>query len=225
MAKTRHLSLIEDLAYRRLLDAYYTSEGPLPHLPQDCARLVAMREHSGEVESVLNEFFTHTERGWENCRCEEEIGKYRKLADSARKANTSRWEKRRSDSTSEIRSETRSGSDLERNAIQTATKKQEPRTNQPPTPEGDFGFDEFWSAYPRKDARANALKSWTKLTPDAELRAKIIAHVASRSQTKDWTKEGGAFVPHAATFINQRRWEDAVKSSDDDFWSNVEPWA
>lgn len=223
VTKTRHLSLMEDLAYRRLLDAYYTNEGPLPSEPNDCARLIAMRDHLREVESVLNEFFTCTERGWENDRCEEELSKYRGKADSARKANSSRWSKR-SDSRSDLGSDSVSDADLKRNADQIATKNQEPKTRTPQPPKGDFGFEEFWRAYPRKDAKAVALKAWVKLAPNDELRAQVIAHVASRAQTKDWTKDDGKFVPHAATFINQRRWEDEVKS-EDAFWSNMEPWA
>jgi uncharacterized protein YdaU (DUF1376 family) len=31
-AHTRHLTPIEDIAYRRMLDLYYTSEKPLPRL-------------------------------------------------------------------------------------------------------------------------------------------------------------------------------------------------
>lgn len=227
VTKTRHLSLMEDLAYRRLLDAYYTNEGPLPLDPNDCARLIAMREHLREVESVLSEFFTRTDEGWSNARCEEELSKYRGKADSARKANSSRWGKRsdsRSDLGSDYRSDSVSDPDLKRNADQIATKNQEPRTKTPKPPAGDFGFEEFWSAYPRKEAKPKALSYWLKLAPDDELRAKIIAHVASRSQTKDWTKEDGKYVPLPTTFINQRRWEDEIKG-EESFWSEVEPWA
>lgn len=216
VTKTRHLSLMEDLAYRRLLDAYYTAEGPLPAQPADCARLIAMREHEHEVGSVLAEFFVLTERGWENARCEEELSKYRGKADSARKANESRWTRR-----SEIASESRSGSDLKRNADQIATKNQEPETKSPKAPKGDFDFEQFWSVYPRKDAKAVALRAWVKLAPSDDLRAQIVAHVQSRATSRDWTKDNGEFVPHASTFLNQRRWEDEVK---DDFWAKAEPW-
>lgn len=92
LTKTRHLSPLEDLAYRRLIDTYYTEEQPLPSDPAQCARLIALREHASEVEAVLKEFFTLTPEGWRNERCDEEIAKYRAKADSARKANGSRWQ-------------------------------------------------------------------------------------------------------------------------------------
>lgn len=223
VTKTRHLSLMEDLAYRRLLDAYYTAEGPLPSTPQDCARLIVMREQAVEVEAVLREFFVLTDRGWENPRCEEELAKYRKLADSARRANVSRWGSR-SESTSGSTSESTSGSDLERNADQIATKNQKPRIKKTPQPPAGEGFDEFWSAYPRKESKSTALASWNRIKPDATLRAKILASVAARSQTKEWLKDNGAFIPFPATFLNQRRWEDEVATAEGGFWSNVEPW-
>ena len=226
IAKTRHLSLMEDLAYRRLLDAYYTLEGPLPATAETCARLIVMRDHVAEVQAVLSEFFVQTPEGWVNDRCEEEIAKYQRHCDKARKGAKARWakpEQSHGDATG-IATGTATG-----NADSTAqalpTKNQELRTRKPPqTPQGELGFSEFWSADPRKDARAVALASWLKIKPDDDLRAKIVAHVTARAQSKDWTKDGGQFVPMASTFLNQRRWEDEIKGGGDAFWSQVEPW-
>jgi len=73
---TRHLSLMEDLAYRRLLDLYYTREGPLPPDEKVVARAIGMKECFDEVSSVLCEFFLQNEDGWAHARCDEEIAKY-----------------------------------------------------------------------------------------------------------------------------------------------------
>ena len=225
VTKTRHLSLMEDLAYRRLLDAYYTAEGPLPLDPADCARLICMREHTQEVAAVLSEFFIKGETGWSNTRCEEEIAKYRVLQTKSRKGAAARWNAPGNASAEPVASHRDATGNASGNARAMPTKNQETITKPPLAPKGDFGFEEFWKVYPRKDAKASALKGWMKLAPTDALRAQIISHVLSRSQTKDWTKDGGAFVPHAATFINQCRWEDEVKSAEDSFWSNVEPWS
>jgi hypothetical protein len=32
--------------------------------------------------------------------------------------------------------------------------------------------------------------------------------VSKRLNTIEWTKEGGSFIPHASTYLNQERWED-----------------
>ena len=114
LTKTRHLSLLEDLAYRRLLDAYYTEEQPLPSDPAQCARLIAMREHVDEVTAVLNEFFTASENGWVNERCDFEITKYHAKADSARKANQSRWQskpQKKTDQKTDLKSDVVSDAD------------------------------------------------------------------------------------------------------------------
>ena len=82
---------------------------------------------------------------------------------------------------------------------------------------GDTGFGMFWSAYPRKIAKANAIKAWAKLSPSADLLDDILAAVKVQSISRDWTKDDGQFIPHPATWLNARRWEDAVGVSDDPF--------
>ena len=72
-AHTAHLDLLEDLAYRRMLDLYYLRECALPHDPAEVARLIRMRGNVAEVTAVLREFFTEVDGGWVNGRCDEEI--------------------------------------------------------------------------------------------------------------------------------------------------------
>ena len=85
-AHTAHLEPMEDLAYRRMLDAYYLREEPLPAEPADVARLIRMRQNMAEVEAVLREFFDLTEDGWSHARCDEEI---RHMQDKQAKARAS----------------------------------------------------------------------------------------------------------------------------------------
>ncbi len=90
-AHTRHLSPMEDLAYRRMLDAYYLHEGPLVGSPADVARLVGMREQVAEVEAVLREFFDGDAAGWKHGRCDEELQRFRAMSEGGRKGAASRW--------------------------------------------------------------------------------------------------------------------------------------
>ena len=93
---TGHLEPMEDLAYRRMLDAYYLRETPLPAPVPDVARLVRMRQHITEVEAVLNEFFLLTSEGWRHSRCDEEIAKMQdKQAASSEKVTHERDRMRR----------------------------------------------------------------------------------------------------------------------------------
>ena len=72
------------------------------------------------------------------------------------------------------------------------------------------GFTLFWQEYPRKAAKAAALKAWQKLNPSQELVERILAHVRDHKRSPDWIKDGGQFVPHPATFLNGQRWEDDI---------------
>lgn len=74
-------------------------------------------------------------------------------------------------------------------------------------------FEVFWAQYPNRKAKQDALKAWLKLNPDEQLVASILKAVAEQSQGEDWRKEGGRFVPHAATWLNGKRWLDEPPSA------------
>lgn len=85
---TQHLTDLEDLAYRRMMDLYYVTERRLPLDRRQLYRLLranseAMRE---AVDVVISEFFTEDEDGWSHGRCDAEIEKARAKSDKA-KAN------------------------------------------------------------------------------------------------------------------------------------------
>ena len=88
---THHLSLIEDLAFRRLLDHYYLHEAPIKQ--RDIARQIGMKDNEQEVLTVLNEFFISTDQGFINPRADEEIAKYRKFSEDGKKGAAKRWHK------------------------------------------------------------------------------------------------------------------------------------
>ena len=94
---TRHLSWDEDAAYRRLLDAYYTREAPLPADMRQVFRLVvaSSQEQREAVETVLHEFFELTDVGWVNRRADREIDAMREKQQKQRDKANAMWEKRR----------------------------------------------------------------------------------------------------------------------------------
>lgn len=75
------------------------------------------------------------------------------------------------------------------------------------------GFVEFWSAYPRKTAKPQAAKAFARLKPDTALLQRMLAAVADQTTWPQWTKDGGEFIPHPATWLNNRRWEDTRSAS------------
>jgi uncharacterized protein YdaU (DUF1376 family) len=91
---TRHLSPIEDIAYRRLLDLYYLHERPLNSGLTSVARQINLREYESEVKSVLEEFFTLTDDGWINVRADKEIAHFRGKIEQASRAGRASAERR-----------------------------------------------------------------------------------------------------------------------------------
>ena len=71
-------------------------------------------------------------------------------------------------------------------------------------------FEKFWKAYPRKVAKKTALRAWTKLNPDQNLFNDIIGGLEDYKKTQAWQKDGGSFIPHPTTFLNQERYYDEI---------------
>lgn len=79
----------------------------------------------------------------------------------------------------------------------------EPRGEREP-----LGFAEFWTAYPKKRSRGQALKAWRNLKPSMEQVSRIIAAIIRAKRSTAWAKDGGQFIPYPATWINAQGWED-----------------
>lgn len=99
------------------------------------------------------------------------------------------------------------------NEISDSVTTREEKRRSTTTPLVPTLFERFWAVYPRKVAKAKALQSWVKIAPDEGLTGKILAAVERARATEQWRKDDGEFIPHPATWLNQRRWEDEVKAS------------
>lgn len=69
-------------------------------------------------------------------------------------------------------------------------------------------FERFWTAYPKKVGKRAAQKKFEALKPDLEQCLRAIEH---QKRSEQWRKDGGQFIPHPATWLNEGRWEDAPK--------------
>jgi uncharacterized protein YdaU (DUF1376 family) len=184
---TRHLSPIEDIAYRRLLDLYYLHERPLNSGSASVARQINMREFEDEVKLILEEFFTLSDDGWINVRADKEIAHYRGKIEQASRAGKASAERRFNTCSTDVQ----------------LTNNHKPITN---NQEYIDRFDIFWKQYPRKVAKPNALKSWLKIKPDDVVLKKMLDAI---NQQQLPSKEI-QFVPHPATWLNANRWEDEI---------------
>lgn len=69
-------------------------------------------------------------------------------------------------------------------------------------------FDRFWSVYPRRVARLDALKAWHQLSPSHEQVDQILAALAWQVHQPAWVRDGGQFVPYPGSWIRAGRWYD-----------------
>ena len=76
-----------------------------------------------------------------------------------------------------------------------------------------IGFTEFWKAFPKKQSKQKATMAWNKLNPNDQLLDVILKAVARDCKKTEWQKDGGKFIPHPATWLNGRRWEDETTVS------------
>ena len=190
---TTHLSDAEDLAYRRLLDLYYMSEKPIPLDTQSVSRKI--RLDLDITESVLGEFFEHTENGYINNRCDAEIAKYQAQVENNRQLGKRGGRPKKTESITESKPNTNPKKIQNKNISISSVS---PTTSR---------FGEFWAAWPtskRKVAKSSCETKWLKLKLD-KVADQIIANVNSLKTTEQWTT---GYEPAPLTYINQRRWED-----------------
>lgn len=95
---TAHLSLLEHGVYSRLLDVYYTREGPIPD--DQVARLIGARskDEREALRAILEEFFELRDGAWSQDRCEREIMRYQDKQAKAKRSADARWSAHRSQS-------------------------------------------------------------------------------------------------------------------------------
>jgi hypothetical protein len=99
----------------------------------------------------------------------------------------------------------------------------------PTSPSGDGGdvveevkpFDQFWAAYPWNAGKQDAQKAWIKVEknwaklnahdPEADMLATLLAAIEAQKGGADWLRDGGQYIPRAATWLNGGRWLDEVR--------------
>lgn len=67
-------------------------------------------------------------------------------------------------------------------------------------------WEEFWELYPRKVGKEFAKTSFFKI--EANLYPTLIEAIKIQKEGPDWKET--QFIPHASTWLNQKRWEDEI---------------
>jgi uncharacterized protein YdaU (DUF1376 family) len=197
---TLHLSWDEDCAYRRLLDAYYKREAPIPAEIRDACRLVRASTPAQRkaVEAVLREFFTLSDDGWHQKRCDAELAQATAQAETNRRIAEEREARKRA-----------------RVANESSTSaSNDPSTNRAPAPSTNRSPDTIGEREPSQTPDS------TSQTPDSTTSEKKKTARASRLPT-DWAPgEPGLAFAAKAGLSNGRVQAEVEKFRD---WWTAQP--
>lgn len=76
-------------------------------------------------------------------------------------------------------------------------------------------FDRFWKAYPRKEGKPGALRTFEKLKITEELLERILDELQRQAKERDWEHINKKFIPMAQTWLNRRDWEEERNGIDE----------
>jgi len=205
LGATIGLSHAERGCYALMLVMYYEMRAPYPADPTRTYRILGCEsdEQKRVVDYVLSEFFVLRDDGWYQPKAEKVIAdidaRTQQAHDRGKLSAQARMAKYGSAQPKAFRKPFESVSKASRKAPELTTTTTTKYLNT---------FGQFWDAFPRKVAKSAALRAWGRLNPDDALRQTILGALKKAKASPDWCKDGGHFIPHPATWINGRRWED-----------------
>lgn len=92
------------------------------------------------------------------------------------------------------------------------------KNNTPIAPKGarnrnDYPSDflQFWMAYPKKEAKGDALKAWNQTKDSRPNLIEILNAVKRHTESVNWQKEGGQYIPQPARWLRSGRWDDEIE--------------
>lgn len=216
LADTMHLTTEQHGAYLLLLMAYWKNRAPLPSAPASLAAITKMTPDAWSIAcAVLEPFFVvdDAEHVWRHERVEREMGEASERKEKQRvraeKAAHARWAKNATSIPQALHEDMLD--ECPSPSPSPSPKDQKNKDTSAQQAEHVQSFERFWKFYPRKQGKQSALKSWLKIKPTDNLLNTIMAALTNQRASSDWLKDGGKFIPHASTWINQSRWEDEVR--------------
>lgn len=72
-------------------------------------------------------------------------------------------------------------------------------------------FEIFYQAYPNKKNVKTARTRWEKMKVTPELYREIMEGLERAKNSQEWGKDGGAYIPHPATWLNGEGWKNEYK--------------
>lgn len=67
--------------------------------------------------------------------------------------------------------------------------------------------------YPRKVGKDAAWRVWMRKKHELPLANELAAILARQCHCEQWQRDGGQYIPHPATWLNQGRWQDEIETA------------
>jgi hypothetical protein len=178
-------------AYWCIIEMLYEENGSMP---MDCERIAyALRTENKLIQSVIEDYglFDLHDGILLSHGVIARLQKIKEKSVKAQESAEARWKKGHANA---LRTQS------ERNAIKVKESKRK---------EIPIEFEKFWELYPKKKSKQAALLAFRRLS----LKDSAAAFFAlpQHIELDDWKKDGGRFIPHAATWLNGRRFEDVLE--------------
>lgn len=103
-------------------------------------------------------------------------------------------------------------------------KKAQPPSKVRASPAYSADFEAFWQAYPRKIGKDAAYKVWKRKRHELPPPEELAAILARQCHCEQWQRDGGQYVPHPATWLNQGRWQDEIEGQTGTVMDYPEGW-
>jgi len=204
---TMHLSMIEDLAYRRLLDLYYDTEKPLEPDVKKLCRLIRLSSHENETQQILSEFFNLTKKGWIQKRVQKELTAYSRKATAARDNGKKGGRPKKTQLVNLANPElTQSKAKQEPLNI-----NHKPLSNKPlsASPQWcDEYMAEFWIAYPKRVDKKKTLvrlKAMITKNPDVKHWQHVLNCINEKARVTETQ-----FFPSPDRYLRDEKWNDEL---------------
>jgi uncharacterized protein YdaU (DUF1376 family) len=208
LGDTAHLTTTEHGAYLLLLmTAWRTSDCSLPDDDRMLARYARMTPTQWARIKPLMLTFWHVENGrWKQRRLTDEwVAVRQKREAAAANGKLSALKKKGRHSTkrepsvneASTTTTTATANDVIANAITHKPRKS--------AASDDAGFERFWARYPKRIGKQAAIKAWQAAHKRGHDTERIMAGLARYDGC--WPDDA-QFIPHAATWLNQGRYDD-----------------
>lgn len=210
--KAGRLNMLQHGSYTLLIDACYDRE-KFPTMDEAIEWAWASNpDEVRAVEFVLSKFFTLENGVYVQKRIAEELSEYAEFcAEQKRKGLLGGRPKNPTGINNNPTglennppvTRTKPDETLTTNHYPLTTKKPKPLSKEKPLDE----FAIFWQAYPRKEAKADAMKAWVSPKIKIDL-AVILKAIEAKKATGDWFET--QYIPLPASWLRGARWNDEI---------------